>query len=136
MLPVEYLEPSKKFLEKAKGIIGEPDDVPLLAIALEHKIPVWTNDKDFENTAIELITTEQLVEKLRCILSLTNLLPSLARRFPFHFAPFGLTALTALRNVLLKNRRLVRKKKLFSFQPTLLFKKQIAECHQDWRKPP
>ncbi len=35
----------------------------------------------------------QLVEKLRCILSLPNLFPSLARRFPFHFAPFGLTAL-------------------------------------------
>jgi len=31
--------------------------------------------------------------------------------------------LTALRGVLLKNRRLVGKKKLFSFQPTLLFKK-------------
>jgi len=38
--------------------------------------------------------------------------PSLARRFPFHFAPFGLTALTALRSVLLKNRRLVRKKNI------------------------
>ncbi|HEC68172.1 MAG TPA: hypothetical protein ENI35_05110 [Candidatus Desulfofervidus auxilii] len=63
MLPVKYLEPSKKFLEKAKGIIGEPDDVPLLAIALEHKIPVWTNDKDFENTGIELITTEEMVKK-------------------------------------------------------------------------
>jgi len=30
----------------------------------------------------------QLVEKLRCILSLPNLFPSLARRFPSHFAPF------------------------------------------------
>ena len=64
LLPVEYLEPSKKFLEKAKGIIGDPDDVPLLAIALEHKIPVWTNDKDFENTGIELITTEEMVKKV------------------------------------------------------------------------
>ena len=41
-------------------------------------------------------------------LPLPNLFPSLARRFPFHCAPFGLTALTALRSVLLKNRRLVR----------------------------
>jgi len=29
----------------------------------------------------------QLVEKLRCTLLLPNLFPSLARRFPFHFAP-------------------------------------------------
>jgi len=27
-------------------------------------------------------------------------------------------------------------KAFYSFQPTLLFKKQIAECHQDGRKPP
>ena len=54
----------------------------------------------------------QAVEKLRCILPLPNLFPSLARRFPFHFAPFGLTALTALHGVLLKNRMLVRKKNI------------------------
>ena len=36
----------------------------------------------------------QLVEKLRCTLPLPNLFPSLARRFPFHFAPFGLDGLT------------------------------------------
>jgi len=29
-----------------------------------------------------------------------------------------------------------KEKYFISFQPTLLFKKQIAECHQDWRKPP
>ena len=57
------------------------------------------------------------VEKLRCILSLPNLFPSLARRFACCqscsvSAPFGLTALTALRSVLLKNRRLVRKKNI------------------------
>jgi len=55
----------------------------------------------------------QLVEKSRCILPLPNLFPSLARRFACCqscsvSAPFGLTALTALRRVLLKNRRLVK----------------------------
>ena len=54
----------------------------------------------------------QLVEKLRCILFLPNLFPSLTRRFPFQFAPFELTALTALSSMLLKNRRLVRKKNI------------------------
>jgi len=33
-------------------------------------------------------------------------------------------------------RRAPEKLKTFFLQPTLLFKKQIAECHQDWRKPP
>ena len=45
----------------------------------------------------------QAVKKVRCTLPLTNLFPSLAHCFPFYFAPFGLTALTALRSVLLKN---------------------------------
>ena len=36
----------------------------------------------------------------------TEAVPSFST--PFHFAPFGLTALTALRSVLLKNRRLVK----------------------------
>ena len=54
------------------------------------------------------ILIQQAVEKVRCILPLPNLFPRLARRFPFHFAPFGLTALRALRSVLLKNRRLVK----------------------------
>ena len=55
-----------------------------------------------------LFKAQQTVEKLRCILPLPNLFPSLARRFSFHSAPFGLTALTALHGVLLKNRRLVK----------------------------
>jgi len=59
------------------------------------------------------LDTLQLVEKSRCILPLPNLFPSLARRFACCqscsvSAPFGLTALTALRGVLLKNRRLVK----------------------------
>jgi len=61
----------------------------------------------------------QLVEKSRCILPLPNLFPSLARRFACCqscsvSAPFGLTALTALRRVLLKNRRLVRVNRYFT----------------------
>jgi len=36
----------------------------------------------------------------------------------------------------LEKSKVGEKEKTFSLQPTLLFKKQIAECHQDWRKPP
>ncbi len=40
---------------------------------------------------------------------------------PFHFAPFGFTALTVLRNLFLKN--FGEKKIFYSLQPSLLFKK-------------
>ncbi len=75
-----------------------------------------------------LNTYIQLVEKLRCILSLPNLFPGLARRFPSHFAPFGLTALTALRRVLLKNRRLVKLILRYFFIPFI--KRQKSLMHQ------
>ena len=70
----------------------------------------------------------QLVEKSRCILSLPNLFPGLARRFACCqscsvFAPFGLTALTALCSVLLKNRRLVRKNNILFLSTNSTFLK-------------
>jgi len=64
-------------------------------------------------------------------------IPSLARRFACCqscsvSAPFGLTALTALRSVLLKNRRWVRKKNiLFPFNQLYFLKsyKQVGEVN-------
>ena len=77
---------------------------------------------------------QQLVKKLRCTLPLPNLFPSLARRFACCqscsvSAPFGLTALTALRSVLLKNRRLVRKKNiLFPFNQIYFLKSRLRSA--------
>lgn len=53
-------------LAKARKLIGErdPDDVELLALALHSKIPVWTNDKDFEGCGVEWLTTAELLRKL------------------------------------------------------------------------
>jgi len=42
---------------------------------------------------------------------------------------------TAARRALEKSK-VSEKEKTFLLQPNLLFKKQIAECHQDWREPP
>jgi len=42
----------------------DPDDVDLLALALELKIPIWSNDGDFEGTGIEWYPTAQLLKKL------------------------------------------------------------------------
>ena len=54
-------------LAMAREKIGkrDPDDVDLLALALEFEIPIWSNDGDFEGTGIEWYTTAQLLKNLR-----------------------------------------------------------------------
>ncbi len=42
----------------------DPDDIDLLALSLELKIPLWSNDGDFEGIGIEWYTTAQLLKKL------------------------------------------------------------------------
>lgn len=56
-------------LPRARRRIGrrDPDDVDILALALEFKIPLWSNDKDFEGTGVEWLTTEALLRRLRII---------------------------------------------------------------------
>jgi predicted nucleic acid-binding protein len=53
-------------LALARRKIGkrDPEDVDLLALALELEIPLWSNDGDFEGTGIEWYTTAQLLKKL------------------------------------------------------------------------
>lgn len=45
----------------------DPEDVELLALALHFKIPIWSNDKDFEELDVELFTTERLLRHLAII---------------------------------------------------------------------
>lgn len=45
----------------------DPDDVDILALALEFTIPLWSNDKDFEGTGVEWLTTEVLLRRLQII---------------------------------------------------------------------
>jgi predicted nucleic acid-binding protein len=70
-LPVTIVErtPYAKKLPEALRRIGarDPDDVDLLALALHLQIPIWSNDRDFENTRVELLTTEDLLRHLRLI---------------------------------------------------------------------
>ena len=42
----------------------DPDDVELLALALTFNVPVWSNDKDFEDAGIRWLTTEKLLQQL------------------------------------------------------------------------
>src|SRR5271165_5795190 len=58
-----------KSIPEAVRRIGrrDPDDTELLALALAAGVPVWSNDRDFEATGIELWTTGALLRQLRII---------------------------------------------------------------------
>lgn len=45
----------------------DPDDVELLALALHFGIPLWSNDRDFEEVTIQVFTTETLLRHLGVI---------------------------------------------------------------------
>lgn len=53
-------------LAEARKRIGrrDPDDVELLALAIQLKLPLWSNDNDFENTGVVWYTTAALLAAL------------------------------------------------------------------------
>lgn len=70
-LPITIVETARyaRKLPEARRQIGDrdPDDVELLAFALQFKIPVWSNDKDFSSAKVERFTTEDLLRHLGVI---------------------------------------------------------------------
>ena len=56
-------------IAEASRRIGQrdPDDIPILALALTLKVPLWSNDKDFKDVGVEWYTTERLLRRLRII---------------------------------------------------------------------
>jgi predicted nucleic acid-binding protein len=68
MLPVTVIGPeaySRSISEARRRIARrDPDDVEILALALHFDIPVWSNDKDFLDSGVQLFTTEDLLRKL------------------------------------------------------------------------
>jgi predicted nucleic acid-binding protein len=70
-LPVTILdrEAYSNSISEAKRRIGrrDPDDVDILALAIHFEIPIWSNDRDFEDCGIERYTTEDLLRKLRML---------------------------------------------------------------------
>jgi predicted nucleic acid-binding protein len=53
-------------LAEVRRRIGErdPDDVDLLALALSLRVPVWSNDNDFESARAAWFTTAELLARL------------------------------------------------------------------------
>jgi predicted nucleic acid-binding protein len=67
-LPVTVVEQAtySSSLPQARKLIAnrDPDDVDVLALALQGDLPVWSNDNDFEETGVEWYTTAELLQKL------------------------------------------------------------------------
>jgi predicted nucleic acid-binding protein len=67
-LPVSVAEPEIYAHKQARArkLVGlrDPDDVEVLALALHLKLPLWSNDNDFEDTGIEQYTTAESLKKL------------------------------------------------------------------------
>jgi predicted nucleic acid-binding protein len=53
-------------MAEARKRIGrrDPDDVELLALAIQLNVPLWSNDNDFENTGVVWYTTASLLAVL------------------------------------------------------------------------
>ena len=70
-LPVTVMERSiyASGIAEASRRIGQrdPDDIPILALALTLNVPLWSNDKDFKDVGVEWYTTERLLRRLRII---------------------------------------------------------------------
>ncbi len=65
LLPLTVCEPKfyRRSMKTAKLQIAhrDPQDIEILALALELGRPLWTNDKDFEDTTIQTFTTAELL---------------------------------------------------------------------------
>ena len=65
LLPLTVYGPKsyRRSIKKAKLQIAhrDPQDIQILALALELGRPLWTNDKDFEDTTIQIFTTAELL---------------------------------------------------------------------------
>jgi len=70
-LPVTVVprEEFSRSVSEAVRRIGhrDPEDVDLLALALHLRIPIWSNDHDFEEVRVERFTTESLLRHLKII---------------------------------------------------------------------
>jgi predicted nucleic acid-binding protein len=67
-LPVTVVDQPayERSLSEARRRIGkrDPDDVEILALAIKLKIPLWSNDNDFEDAGIQWYTTKDLLNRL------------------------------------------------------------------------
>ena len=65
LLPLTICAPKiyRRSLQKAKIQIAhrDPRDVDVLALAFALERPLWTNDRDFDDTTVQVLTTAELL---------------------------------------------------------------------------
>lgn len=62
---IEFKTASQFFEDKADKLISHKTDVVFLSLALELKIPLWSNDSHFkEQSLVKVFTTEELKKSL------------------------------------------------------------------------
>lgn len=71
LLPLK-LYPREAYSEKLKEarsilLARDPNDIDLLALAFHLKLPIWSNDKDFQGTGTKIYTTAQLLKLLESV---------------------------------------------------------------------
>ena len=55
----------RPFLQQALALAAHEEDAPYLAVALRFKIPIWSNDTDFdEQNAVRVYSTRELARML------------------------------------------------------------------------
>ena len=54
----------RRTMAEARRRIGrrDPDDIDVLALALRLQVPLWSNDRDFEGTGVEQMTTPDILK--------------------------------------------------------------------------
>jgi predicted nucleic acid-binding protein len=69
VMPIEWKAPSvyEDHRDAAESRIAarDPDDWPTLALALKLGVPIWSQDKDFSDAGVEVVTTGELLDSLR-----------------------------------------------------------------------
>ena len=68
LLPIEIYSKrqyaAQLFAARSLLAARDPDDVPLAALALKLRVPVWSNDRDFEDFPNGVYTTAKLIKLL------------------------------------------------------------------------
>lgn len=69
VMPIEWKPEAEYKSERAaaEALIGarDPDDWPTVALALKREVPIWSQDKDLDDTGLHLYTTGELLDTLR-----------------------------------------------------------------------
>lgn len=68
LLPIEVVpeEGYRARLKEAERLMArrDPDDAPVLALALRRRLPIWSNDNDFDHTGVTVYPTAVLLKIL------------------------------------------------------------------------